>query len=131
MAKKLDLDKLAAWQQRLQRFQAGELTVARFSQQENVSLASYYYWSRRVQESCSSAAASASPPSRAPVEKLSNKKVAPAAIEIWLHDCVRVLVPTGCTEALRLVLHSALLGSDSSRGGTQTPAFQQVLVDAR
>lgn len=38
-----------AWQQRLHRFQHTDQSVAHFCQDENVSVASFYYWRKRLQ----------------------------------------------------------------------------------
>jgi hypothetical protein len=131
MARRFDGAKCDDWRARLAKFDSSDLTVAEFCRREQVSLASYYYWSRRIRESCSSTVASARPPSKEPVNKLPSKEVTPAAIEIWLRDDVRVVVPASCTEALRLVLQSAFLMDESSHAGKQSPAFHQVLLDTQ
>ena len=50
MGKSLDSEKLIAWQQRLVKFEASGLSVAAFCRQEEISAATFYYWSRRVRE---------------------------------------------------------------------------------
>jgi len=48
MAKRSDNDRRRMWQQRLERFQGSGLTVVGFCQRENVSVASFYYWAKRI-----------------------------------------------------------------------------------
>jgi hypothetical protein len=129
MARHFDEVKLDLWRARLAKFDASYLTVAEFCRGERVSLASYYYWSRRIRESGSSAVALARRPAKMPIDKLPQQEVASGAIEVWLRDGVRVLVPSGCTDALRLVMQAVCSAGESSRSGKQAPAFQQVLVE--
>jgi hypothetical protein len=124
MARSFDRVKFDDWRRRLARFSSSGLTVAEFCRRERVSLASYYYWSRRLGESVGPT----KPPGKEPFDKPSRSNVAPAAIEIWLPGGVRVLVPACCTEALPLVLRSVCL-LDASRDRRQPPAFQQVLLE--
>ena len=130
MARRFDRAKFEDWRRRLARFRSSELTVADFCRREQVSLASYYYWSRRLGESHASAVAPPKPPGNAPIDKPSLNEGARSAIEIWLPGSVRVLVPADCTEALPLVLQSALRLDPSSPGGQRVPAFQQVLLES-
>jgi hypothetical protein len=53
MARRFDRAKFEVWRRRLARFRSSELTVAEFCRREQVSLASYYYWSRRLGEAVS------------------------------------------------------------------------------
>ena len=48
MAKTGDAEKRSAWQARLVRYRAGGLTIGEFCTRESVSVASFYYWSRRL-----------------------------------------------------------------------------------
>jgi transposase-like protein len=41
--------KVAVWRERLRRFRASGMTVARFCQLERVSLASFYQWRRKLE----------------------------------------------------------------------------------
>jgi hypothetical protein len=130
MARRVDRAKFEDWRRRLARFRSSELTVADFCRREEVSLASYYYWSRRLGESQSSAVAPPKRSGHAPIDKPSLSEGARSAIEISLPGGVRVLVPADCTEALPLVLQSALRLDASSPGGQRAPAFQQVLLES-
>jgi len=48
MARSSDPRKLALWQRRLQRFSSCGLTVARFCAAEQVSVASFYHWRKKI-----------------------------------------------------------------------------------
>jgi hypothetical protein len=124
MAKRFDRVKFEEWRRRLARFDSAGLTVAEFCRREQVSLASYYYWSRRVEES----AGPPLPAAEEPIDEPSHNHCASAAIEVWLPGGVRVVVPADCTQVLPLILQSAGRLDVSPPGGKQTPAFQQVLV---
>ena len=53
MARKLDSSTSALWKERLERFEALSLTVARFCAQEGCSTASFYQWRRKLRKSSS------------------------------------------------------------------------------
>lgn len=48
MARSPDPTKVAAWRRRLQRFARSGLAVARFCAKERVSVASFYYWRKKL-----------------------------------------------------------------------------------
>ena len=50
MARRSDSEKHAEWRKRLGRFSRCGLTVARFCSGERVSVASFYYWRRKLQQ---------------------------------------------------------------------------------
>lgn len=52
-----DPELLTAWQERLARFEHSELTVAEFCEVENVSVASFYQWRRRLEGQAGSVSA--------------------------------------------------------------------------
>jgi hypothetical protein len=53
MARKLDSSKAALWTERLKRFEASSLTVARFCAEEGYSTAAFYQWRRKLRNSSS------------------------------------------------------------------------------
>ena len=48
MARPIDPRKSAAWQRRLQQFTASSMTVSKFCDRENVSVATFHYWRQRL-----------------------------------------------------------------------------------
>jgi transposase-like protein len=53
MVRKLDSSKSALWAERLKRFEASSLTVARFCAEEGYSTAAFYQWRRKLRKSSS------------------------------------------------------------------------------
>lgn len=51
MVRKFDSSKAALWAERLKRFEASSLTVARFCAQEGCSTAAFYQWRRKLRKS--------------------------------------------------------------------------------
>jgi hypothetical protein len=50
MSRSTDTRKLALWRERFGRFSAGELGVGPFCARERISVASFYYWRKKVGE---------------------------------------------------------------------------------
>jgi hypothetical protein len=48
MVSRQDVEKRRAWEVRFGRFRASGLTIARFCEQEHVSVHTFYYWAKRV-----------------------------------------------------------------------------------
>ena len=48
MVSRQDIQKRQAWEVRFERFRASGLTIARFCEQEHVSVHTFYYWAKRV-----------------------------------------------------------------------------------
>ncbi len=54
MARRLDSKKGAEWRKRIERFTRSGMTVARFCDGERVSVASFYYWRKKLGQTASS-----------------------------------------------------------------------------
>jgi hypothetical protein len=48
MVSRQDVEKRRAWEVRFERFRSSGLSVARFCEQERVSVNTFYYWAKRV-----------------------------------------------------------------------------------
>ena len=100
MARSADLARL--WQQRLQRFEQGRLTVAAFCQAEEVSPAAFYHWRRILRRG----------PAPTPVRPAATRGhtfvpvevVAAATIEVYLPNGVRLAVSAADRAALEAVV---------------------------
>lgn len=98
------------WRGRLARYGVGGMTVAEFCRREGASVASFYYWRRRLEGSGQS---------RAGVERTSPEKAAKlfvpvnisswSQVEIEFPSGVRVRVPASSVEAIRAAV---LAGGD-------------------
>lgn len=100
MARAADWSKRQVWQQRLQRFEQGDLTVAAFCQAEGVSIASFQQWRRVLghRPAARRYARQRSTTSRQaflPVEI-----VGAGTIEMHLPNGARLIVPAGDLAAL-------------------------------
>jgi transposase-like protein len=106
-----DAVKLELWRRRLREFERGAETVAAFCRRVGVSAATFYGWRRKVAQSPGSDQASHGTPNRSgisvpplsflPVQVTGQPQ---GVIEVMLAGGVRVLVPSGDRESLRLVL---------------------------
>jgi hypothetical protein len=94
MARMADWSKRQVWQQRLRRFEQGDLTVAAFCQAEGVSVASFQYW-RRILGHRAVARRQPRPTRISRQAFLPVKIVGAATIEIHLPNGVRLMVPAG------------------------------------
>jgi hypothetical protein len=82
------------WQQRLQRFEQCELTVAAFCQVEGVSVASFQQW-RRILGRRPTARRQARPPAIRRQTFVPVQIVGAASIDIHLPNGARITVPAG------------------------------------
>ena len=133
MARRCDARKDAEWGKRLKRFRRCGLTVARFCAEEHVSVASFYYWRKKLGQTASrrrtrsrpgvfrQVAVVPSPPAMAPA----GLAVAPAAsagvpassrIVIQLPCGTRIEVDAEYLDAVRAVVGEVT----RAHGGVQT-----------
>lgn len=99
------------WRRRLVRFQKCGLTVAKFCRLEGVSVPSFYQWRKRLasagQERCKT---TGGPPDAAAVREagfLPVRVFANPVVELRLPNGVRVQVPAGDRDALRIAIEAA------------------------
>lgn len=119
MAKVLDQKKRQAWVARLERFRASGLTIAKFCEDEKVSVQTYYYWVRRIGSRSTTARTT---PRSAPAPTAKN--LSPdSRIHFQLGGAV-VSIPADCLAAIRCLVQCI------QQSGTATPAssFHQVVL---
>ncbi len=133
MARTVDYDYQGVWRSRLRRFETCGLTVTKFCDDEEISVASFYHWRKRlaaqqadsrlrpacVQVSATPTAKKDSVPSL-PFVPVQVRPTAVAAIEIHLPNGARVCLPGGDAELLRVAIESAAraYGAIVSEAGT-------------
>lgn len=100
------------WMRRMQRFARCGLTVAAFCDQEQVSIAAFYQWRRKLRVAGrSEAELSLTPTSLMTGPSPLSKGFVPvqllhsAVIEVRLRNGITLSLPTGDLEALRLTLN--------------------------
>jgi len=129
MVSRQDVAKRRAWEVRFGRFRASGLSVARFCEQERVSVNTFYYWAKRV--GSSSARPSSSGAGKTPRRSRPSVKptataggVANAALVRFSWNAgVEVLVPADCLGVIRC-LAECLQHTRAER----PDAFQELVV---
>jgi transposase-like protein len=102
-----------AWRKRLERFARSGLPVARFCSAEGVSVASFYYWRRKLRQIGKLAPETARPQPAARRSSFQPVRVVPPAsgVSIHLAGGVRIELRAGDLDALRAVV-AELAGAD-------------------
>jgi hypothetical protein len=129
MVSRQDVEKRRAWEVRFERFRTSGLSVARFCEQERVSVHTFYYWAKRVGPNSARRSASAvgNPPRRSrPSVKLAatTGKIANAVlVRFSWNSGVEVSVPADCLSAIRCLVECL------QHTHTERPdAFQELVV---
>ena len=99
MARQGDQRKLAAWQQRLQRFEKSGLTIARFCARERVSVPTFGYWRRK----CAGGAAS---PTAAPAAFKSVEVIGGRAVTLRFPAGAVVDIPEDRPDLVRVAIEA-------------------------
>ena len=129
MVSRQDVEKRRAWEMRFERFRASGLSVARFCEQERVSMHTFYYWAKRVGSNSTrpSTSATANSPRRSrPSVKpaATTGKIANTALVRFSWSAgVEVSVPADCLSVIRC------LAECLQHMHTERPdAFQELVV---
>ena len=107
MVSRQDVKKQRAWEVRFERFRTSGLTIARFCEQERVSVHRFYYWAKRVgansARTSSSGAGNALRRSRPATKPAATAGgIASAALVRFSWNAgVEVSVPADCLDAIR------------------------------
>ena len=129
MVSRQDVEKRRVWEGRFERFRASGLSVARFCEQERVSVHTFYYWAKRV--GSNSAGPSASGAGK--VSRRSRPSVKPAAtaggitnaalVRFSWNAGVEISAPADCLSVIRC-LAECLRHTRAER----PDAFQELVV---
>ena len=125
MTRRQDVQKGRVWAERLERYRASGLTVARFCARERVSMHTFYYWSKRIAADLI-AASSSSRGEPAGQARAAVGAGQPAVVRFHLSAAVEVSVPADCLDAIRCLAQCVQLRRAEGAG-----AFQEVLVATR
>jgi putative transposase len=118
MARAADWSKRQIWQQRLQRFEHCDLTVAAFCQTEGVSVASFQQWRRVLGHRPAVRRYARQTAAKSRQTFLPVEIVGAATIEIHLPNGARLTVPAGDVAALEAAV--AAVGRLPAVNGEQT-----------
>lgn len=120
MGKRLDSEKLIAWQQRLAKLDASGLSVTAFCRQAGITPAKFYYWSRRVRES-GSATGRKRPDLSTRVSRQSIEIV--NHVEVAIGEHVRIRLPGNNHDLISSVLACLQSSAVAAKG---TGAFERI-----
>jgi hypothetical protein len=123
MARTSDAGKRADWESRLRRYQASGLAIGAFCTRESVSVASFYYWSRRLPGHDSRTTMS-----EEAVKSATDRPLGDDAdvVRFRLTTGAEIVVPAARLDVIRCVAES--LTRATSVAGT---AFREVVVKPR
>ena len=129
MVSQQDVEKRRAWEVRFERFRASGVTIARFCEQEHVSMHTFYYWARRV--GSNSVRPSSSGTGKASWRSRSSLKPAATAggtsnaalVRFYWNAAVEVSVPVDCLDAIRCLAESL-----QDTRAEHADAFHEVVV---
>jgi hypothetical protein len=147
MARRSDSETHAEWRKRLERFARSGLTVARFCAREQVSVASFYHWRKKLGQTVSGrrtrsrlglfrqVTVAAAPPAMAPgtpavvrdtpaVDPVASAEV-PAASDVSIHlpRGTRIDVPAAYLDAVRTVI-GEVTRADRGSGAEPGPSYR-------
>ena len=118
MARSLDGAKRDDWRRRLAKFDSSGLTVVEFCRREQVSQASFYYWSKRIRDRDDAKTCELNSPETglptSPAEPDNDR------VEVLVGDSIRVRMPAGEPAAVAALIRllqaapHAIDGSDQS-----------------
>lgn len=129
MVSRQDVEKRRAWEVRVERFRASGLTIARFCEQEQVSVHTFYYWANRVGSNSvkpsSSGTGKASRRSRSSLKPASTAGGTSnaALVRFSWNAAVEVSVPADCLDAIRCLAECL-----PHRRAEHSHAFQELVV---
>ena len=104
MARTADPSRAAQWRKRLARFESSSLSVARFCQRERISVASFYYWRKRLADQSPAPSPSGSSHSKTPVFQPVTVVPAAPALAVRLPGGAHLEVPAGDYQTVRVVV---------------------------
>ena len=129
MVSRQDVEKRRAWEVRFERFRVSGVTIARFCEQEHVSVHTFYYWAKRVGSNSvrpsSSGTGKASRRSRSSLKHASTAGGTSnaALVRFSWNAGVEVSVPADCLSVIRC------LAECLQHTHTERPdAFQELVV---
>ena len=121
MAKGVDGAKRDAWRRRLAKFDSCGLTVVDFCRREQVSQASFYYWSKRVRDRSTTGGLQLSDGSTG----VSRNEEGSGLVEVVVGDAIRVRMPAGEPAAVAALVHQ-LQKTQRADASATTNRFQRI-----
>lgn len=104
MARTADPSRAAQWRQRLGRFESSSLSVARFCQRERISVASFYYWRKKLADQSPAPGPAGRSHSQAPVFQPVTVVPSAPALAVRLPGGAHLEVRAGDYQTVRVVV---------------------------
>jgi hypothetical protein len=104
MARTADPSRAAQWRKRVARFESSSLSVARFCQRERISVASFYYWRKKLADQSPASGAAGRSHSKAPVFQPVTVVPSAPALAVRLPGGAHLEVPAGDYRTVRVVV---------------------------
>jgi hypothetical protein len=104
MARTADRSRAAQWRKRLARFESSSLSVARFCQRERISVASFYYWRKKLAEQSPASGSADRSHSQASVFQPVTVVASAPALAVRLPGGAHLEVPAGDYHTVRVVV---------------------------
>lgn len=123
MARGLNGAKRDAWRRRLAKFDASALTVVDFCRREQVSQASFYYWSKRIPERDRSTTGGLSRFDAC--TGASRSEEGSDCVEVFVGDSIRVRMPAGEPAAVAALVNQLQRAQRADASAT-TSRFQRI-----
>jgi len=128
MAKVVNGAKHDEWRRRLANFDASGLTVVEFCRREQVSQASYYYWSKRIPGRDRSTTGGRQ---RSDAGTGSTMAAAPSAegsdyVEVFVGDLIRVRMPAGEPAAVAALVQQLQRVQPRANAAATSSRFQRI-----
>lgn len=123
MARGLNGAKHDEWRRRLARFDASGLTIVNFCRREQVSQASFYYWSKRIQEGDHSTTSGL--PRFDACTGAARSEEGSDCVEVVVGDSIRVRMPTGDLAAVAAFVRQ-LQSARAAEASATTSRFQRI-----
>jgi hypothetical protein len=118
MARASDPRKVIEWQRRIARFEAAPRSVARFCQDEGVSVPAFYHWRKKLRRPRPTTAAAAPQANHAAAAFTPLRLVAAPSVTVRLPGGTQFDLPTADSQVLQLALATlAQLDAQRSAGG--------------
>ena len=128
MARSLDGAKRGDWRRRLAKFDSSGLTVVEFCRREQVSQASFYYWSKRLRDRDDSKAFQMQ--SSDDGLKTSPNREGNDWVEVIIDDSIRVRMPVADPAAVAALIKQLQAAPQVAARSLTTNRFQRIELPA-
>ena len=112
------------WRRRLARFDSSSLTVLEFCRREQVSQASFYYWSKRIRDRGDAKTRKVNSPDACLAT--SPRQPENDSVEVLVGDSIRVRMPAGEPAAVAALIRLLQEAAQTTDDSTTASRFQRI-----